>query len=301
MRSNYIIQFTVILIVGLIFGFNSANAQGVINWIKKAGGINYDRGYGIAVDDGGNTYVTGYYSGTATFGQTTLTANGPGDSEVFIAKYNSNGDVLWAKKGGGTGVDIGSRIKVDNAGNCYVVGSFQGTATFGDTTLICAGYYDGLIIKYNTSGDFQWAASGGGTGDDHFGGLAISANGDCLITGSFKGTATFGNITLTSVGSYDEVLLKYNPNGLLQWAKRSEVGGAGIDLDQSGNIYISGYFNGNATFGTTTHSSSGGSDICVLKYDPTGEPLWIVKGGGTGSDETRSIVLDSIGNCYVTG
>ena len=112
-------------------------------WAKKAGGTSYDSSSSIAVDANGNSYVTGYFYGSATFGTTTLTSSG--GSDIFVAKLDINGNWLWAKKAGGTDYDYGNGIAVDANGNSYVTGYFYGSATFGTTTLTSSSEYYTVI------------------------------------------------------------------------------------------------------------------------------------------------------------
>ena len=114
-------------------------------WAKKAGGTDYDNGYSIAVDANGNSYVTGVFWGSATFGATTLT--GSGNFDVFVAKLDSNGNWLWAKQTGGTSFDFGYGIAVDANGSSYVTGFFMESATFGTTPLTSSGGYDIFVAK----------------------------------------------------------------------------------------------------------------------------------------------------------
>jgi hypothetical protein len=113
-------------------------------WAKRAGGTSGGKGWGIAVDSSGNTYITGNFSGTAEFGATTLTSAGGGD--IYVAKVDSGGNFLWAKHVGGTRHDSGNGIAVDSSGKPYITGEFQG-AVFGATTLTSAGSYDVFIWK----------------------------------------------------------------------------------------------------------------------------------------------------------
>jgi beta-propeller repeat-containing protein len=264
--------------------------NGALQWAKRAGGAGQDQGAGIAVDGSGNSYVTGYFNGSATFAQgqanqTTLTS--VGDREMFVAKYDSIGTLLWAKRSGGTGADRGFSIAVDGLGNIYVTGLFQVTATFGQgqanqTTLTSNGSDDIFVAKHDSSGALQWAKRVGDTESD--GGLSIVVDGfgNSYATGFFSGSATFGQgqanqTTLTSAGARDIFVAKYDSSGLLQWAKRAGAGGTSIDqgmgiaVDGSGNGYVAGYFNGTATFGQgeanqTTLTSAGGADIYVAKF-----------------------------------
>ncbi len=108
----------------------------VQGWVVSAGASDSDVGRGIAVDNAGNSYVTGLFLFTTTFGSTTLTAKGGGGSgDVFVAKLSPSGKFLWVVSAGGGSWDFGWGIAVDNAGNSYVTGAFVGPATFGSTTL----------------------------------------------------------------------------------------------------------------------------------------------------------------------
>jgi hypothetical protein len=132
------------------------DSNGALQWVKRAGGSGTDSGLGIAVDGSGNSYVTGFFSVSATFGQgqanqTTLTS--AGDRDVFLAKYNSSGLLQWAKRFGGSGLDQGMSVAVDGLGNSYVPGFFDGSATFGQgevnqTTLNSAGGIDIFVAKF---------------------------------------------------------------------------------------------------------------------------------------------------------
>ena len=116
-------------------------------WANSAGGTSGDGGISIATDAAGNTYITGdFYSPAITFGGTTLTNNGGYD--IFIAEYDTNGNVVWAKSAGGTADDEGFSIAADAAGNTYITGGFKSPAiTFGGTTLTNNGSYKIFIAK----------------------------------------------------------------------------------------------------------------------------------------------------------
>ena len=259
-------------------------------WAKRAGGTSSDSGAGIALDGAGNSYVTGAFIGSATFGpgetnETTLTS--AGDDDIFVAKYDASGDLVWAKRAGGTGFDAGIGIAVDGSGNSYVTGFFQGSATFGpgetnETTMTSAGFIDIFVAKYDASGDLVWAkqAAGSRGATTDFGqGIAVDGAGNSYITGRFQGSAAFGagetnETTLTSAGISDIFVAKYDASGDLVWAKRaggtSRDSGEGIAVDGSGHSYVTGYFEDSATFGPgetneTTLTGAGDRDIFVAK------------------------------------
>jgi hypothetical protein len=250
-----------------------------------------DGSRGIATDENGNSYVTGFFQGSATFGSTVLTSSGGRD--MFIAKYDAVGKVVWAQKGGGIGDDNGYGIAVDGSGNSYVTGTFGilglsgingPSATFGTTTLTRSGSFDIFIAKYDAAGNAVWAKNAGGTSSDQGFDIAIDGSGNPYITGLFQSRATFGSTILTASGSSDIFIAKYDVAGNAVWAQNA--GGTSLDqgfdiaIDGSGYSYLTGWFEGSATFGSTTLTSSGSSVIFIAKYDAEGNAVWAQKAGG---------------------
>ena len=159
--------------------------QGNVVWAKSEGGTNDDEGKSISVDVNGNTYVTGrFVSSSISFGNTTL--NSSGYFNTFIAKYDTNGNPLWAKAAGSSeGVGISSNI----TGNIYVTGyfyssiiNFSGITLTNDTTNFTA---DIFVVKYDTTGTILWAKSAGGSKSDHVASISLDVSGNCYFTGFF--------------------------------------------------------------------------------------------------------------------
>ncbi|MGB2984885.1 MAG: IPTL-CTERM sorting domain-containing protein [Phycisphaerae bacterium] len=279
------------------------DSAGNVMWAESASGMDRIQARGIAVDASGNSLVTGLFDGTATFGPFTLTS--AGDPDVFVAKYDTAGNVGWAESAGGTDTDVGAGIAVDASGNSYVTGWFGGTATFGTFTLTSVGDVDVFVAKYDSAGNVVWAESAGGTDFDQGYGIAVDGSGNSDVTGYFGGTATFGTITLTSAGGLDVFVAKYDSAGNVVWAESAGgtdwEGAFGIAVDASGNRYVTGWFEGTATFGTFTLTSAGFLDVFVAKYDSAGNVVWAESAGGTDFDEGDGIAVDGSGNSYVTG
>ena len=207
--------------------------------------------------------------GTATFGNTTLTNSGGPD--IFIAKYDENGNFIWVEQAGGTDSQVGQGIAVDGSGNSLVTGWFMGTATFGDTTLTNLGGSDIFVAKYDENGNFIWAVQAGGINEEWGNGIAVDVSANILVTGSFLGSATFGDTTLTSLGGSDIFVAKYDENGNFLWAEQAgginNDSGYDIAVDVSGNSLVTGSFEGSAAFGNITLTSAGGADIFVAKIE----------------------------------
>lgn len=150
-----------------------------------------------------------------------------------------------------------------------------------------------------------WSKSFGTTGSSSRGfGVTTDASGNVLIAGSFNGTVNFGGVGLVAQGT-DVVVAKYNSAGVHLWSKR--FGGTmaeqayALATDASGNVLVTGYFQGTAGFGGTVLTSGGNNDIFVAKYDASGNHLWSRQLGTTDLDIGNSIVADNTGEVIVTG
>jgi Tfp pilus assembly protein PilZ len=286
------------------------DSSGNVLWSKVVGGAGDDVSEGIALDASGNCYVTGVFlSPTITFGATALSKVGLVDRyDMYLVKYDANGNVVWAMNEGGSGSVISTGVAVDADGNCDVVGEFESlTLTLGETTLTNAGFYDMFIVRFDSSGSVIWAKSGGGSSDDAGYSVAVDALRNTYVTGSFgSANMAFGATTLTRPGLSGMFVVKYDAGGNVLWAKSE--GGTGrnspnaVALDASGNCYVAGHFNSpTITFGATTLTNAGGFDIFAVKYDLSGKALWAKSAGGTQHDFGRGIAVDAFGNSYLTG
>lgn len=297
---------------------SSAMSQS-FGWAGNLGGTGNDLGNSIVVDDQGNSYTTGSYSGTADFdpgtGVFTLTAAGAGDA--FITKLDSAGNLIWAKSVGGADNDGGTSVAVDQSGNVYLTGLFWGTADFdpgpGTYNLTSAGSYDLYILKLDPSGGFLWAVAFGGTDGDYGNAVTPDLAGSVYITGTFEGIVDFdpgtGVHSLTASQGNELFLLNLDASGNFVWAIQTEgvmdITVNSLALDTSGNIHMTGNFQGSVDMdggpGTLTLTSAGAEDIFVSKYDSSGNLIWAKNIGGTAFDYGFSIAVDASGNSYTTG
>ena len=272
-------------------------------WAVGAGGASYDHGWGIAVDNAGNAYVTGFFRQTATFGPFTLSCDGSED--VFVAKLDPAGNFLWAVRAGGISDAYGEDIVTDSAGNAYLTGWFGGSAAFGPYNLTSSGSYDVFAAKLDPAGNFLWAAGAGGTGSDSGYGISVDSAGNILLTGTFSGTANFGSHSLSSYGGKDVFTAKMDSGCNWLWAVHA--GGTSEDyvnaiaVDGAGNAYLTGEFQGSAAFGAQVITSSGEDDIYAAKLDSAGSFLWVKRAGGVEADTGTGIAVDGSGNAYLTG
>jgi hypothetical protein len=285
------------------------DALGNVLWAKSAGGTNLDYGAGISTDNSGNVYVTGYFSSSLiTFGTTTLINSGTYD--MFIVKYDSSGNVLWAKSAGGTNTDFGISIFTGVGGNVYLAGFFYSSSiTFGTTILSNTGSADIFLVKYDVSGNELWAKSEGGTYSDWGYGISTDAAENVYLTGYFLSSSiTFGTTALTNAGSnsWDMFIAKYDSSGNVLWAKSAggtnDEKGNSISSDADNNVHVTGIFESpTIIFGTTTLTNAGGEDVFIVKYDSSGNVLWAKSAGDINDDRGYDNYTDVVGNVYVLG
>jgi hypothetical protein len=287
------------------------------------GGTSNDASYGIAVDNAGSAYVTGYTgSDQTTFPETVgpdLTHNGGPDA--FVAKVNSSGTALvYCGYIGGISTDTGNGIAVDGSGNAYVTGYTSSTqSTFPETVgpdLTHNGNSDGFVAKVNSSGTaLIYCGYVGGSGADYGTGIAVDGSGNAYVTGYTDSTqATFPETVgpdLTHNGGQDAFVARLNVAGtaLLYCGyiggSDSDVG-LSIAVDSSGSAYITGNtLSTEATFPVSvgpdlTHN--GGEDAFVAKVNVPGTALaYCGYIGGSNYEYGRGIAVDISGNAYVTG
>ncbi len=283
------------------------NNSGVVQWAEKGGDGGADRGLAIAADANGNSYVTGYYFGTAVFGTYTVTA--AGSSDAYVVKYDPNGNVLWLATCGGPVADIANSIAVDKSGNVVITGQFAGTAAFGATNLTASGgNVNVFTAKLNGStGAFLWAKSGVGLHTDRGIGIACDGSDNVYVTGQFSDTITFDQVHYSSF--YDAIfLIKYSSTGTEQWFTMAGGGtynvANAITTDNASNVLITGNFGGVLTFFGSPNvnlSNAYPNDIFVAKYSSGGALLWAAADGAKNSITSNSISTDASGNACITG
>ncbi|MEO8147331.1 MAG: SBBP repeat-containing protein [Bacteroidia bacterium] len=278
-------------------------------WTKGSSGNGINEGWCAATDTFGNAFIGGFMqSDSIIFGTNTLITNGQQD--IIIAKYNSSGNLLWAKNSGGTSPDVCFSIATDVPGNIYATGFFQSSAlVLGADTLNTNGSQDVILIKYDTAGNALWARSAGGAFTDIGYSVSCDASGNVYIAGIFDSPAiTFGSTTLTK-GSGDAIFIaKYDNSGNVLWAKSATGTNAlstkGVAADIFGNAYITGSFSSpSVSFGSCIlNNPNPGADLVFLvKYNPFGNVLWAKSSLNIGSAYGIAVATDFSGNSYITG
>ena len=248
---------------------SSGNQLWVARYDGPASGV--DQAKAIEVDSGGNVYITGMSNGVGT------------NEDYATIKYDGSGNELWAARYDGpvSGVDQARSIEVDSGGNVYVTGWSDGGGTS----------FDYATIKYDSSGNQVWVARYDGPANSNDIAKAIEVDGgsNVYVTGESVGTGA----------GLDYATIKYDSSGNQLWVARYD-GPASLDdeasameVDSGGNVYVTGESAGTGT----------GLDYATIKYDSSGNQLWVARYDGPASldDAAWAMEVDGGGNVYVTG
>lgn len=264
---------------------------------------------GIGADENGNFYITGTFEKTINFDGTQLVSGG--QSDIFIVKYNSSGDLQWAKRAGGSAYMKANDLAVDKEGNVYVVGEYRDSVSFNSKWIYASYATDVFTVKYDTNGNTVWAATSGGNSTDIGNGIAVDYNHNVFITGVFQSDYVFNNTPYNSQGNYDGFIAKYNNDGSPAWAK--QVGGASnesfnkIAVDTAGNnIYVTGEFESVSLVAdgvTLANNNNIGirKDIFLLQLNHNGTAQWGISTGDSQHDYSNDVCVDKMGNVYIAG
>jgi hypothetical protein len=286
--------------------FGKINSLGTLQWTKSVGGSGTDEGSGIIIDNNGDLIHTGYFQTTVDFdpngGVTNVTSAGGYDT--YFGKYNTNGNLIWIKKIGGAGADIGAPggITIDNLNNIYIAGNAGANCDYdpnaGTITYPMNGVTDWFVAKFDNNGNHILSFTVGGPGQDQAHRLSVDNQQNIYVTGWFRTSANFNpngtalNLTGNCTGGgHDGYIAKYNSSGVCIWAK--QFGGAVNGADQltlgtsvkllnQRKIVFSGRFHGSNAFVSIplspTTNSNGASDLFICLLDSAGNFQPVITG-----------------------
>ncbi|WP_437571041.1 hypothetical protein [Sorangium sp. So ce542] len=247
--------------------------MGACLWNRRAGSSAAQQyGYGVTVDGAGSVIAIGSFAGSADFGTGTKTS--AGQTDIFVAKYDSAGTSLWSNTYGDTADQYGYAVASDATGNVFIVGYFSSTLTFGGEVLSSSGGYDIFVGKLDSAGNPLWGKRFGGPGDQFSNGVAIDGDNNLVITGSFAGATNFGGASLSSTGDSDLFIAKLNgATGGHIWSygfggASGEVGYA-VAIDNLEHTIVTGSYGSNLLgVGGTPLMNRGATDILLARYLP---------------------------------
>jgi hypothetical protein len=256
-----------------------AQAQMQWGWARNFGGVNNESPAAIAADSRNGLYVFGNFSGSITAGSNTLTS--PGGSSMYLVKYDTSGNVVWAKSFGSGGQDTAASITTDKNSNIIISGSFENSITFGSTVLTSSGASDAFIAKLRSNGTVVWAKQFTGTISDKGGPLKCDNQLNIYTVGAYRSNNfTIDGASFAAPQPYNVYYCKLDSNGNRLWAKSTSSSSAfglyGLDLLSSGNLLMYGTlqaFGGGVNFNTSVFSTpmnSLYSSLFTVKTDANG-------------------------------
>ncbi len=281
-------------------------------WVKTIGQVYFNTSNCVAIDGADNVYVTSEYPvGSLTLGSVVLSNWGIGDN-VFVAKYDTSGNVIWAKGFGGSSIEFSAAITSSAKGDVYFTGSsYSDSMSIGTTKLydtMNGGHPITFLAKLDSSGNPLWAISNKNRLNIY--NMKTDINRNIYIAGSCDTNVIYGTDTLPYVGNGDAFIAKFNPDGVFKWAKSVGDSGAdavyGMDIDACGKIWLCGQFGHN----TTEYIMNFGGHVLtapiieeptfIVNYDTSGnyDTCFYIPGGG---DDFNNILIDNKSSFYVAG
>lgn len=261
------------------------------------------------IDEEGNCYVTGSFTGEISFGNFTL-KNQSGVS-AFLAKYDTYGKFLWAKQIVSKQCYILS-VAVTVNGSCYLTGKFQGELAIANNILTAKGEEDFFVAKMNNMGDPIWIRQGSGSVHTAALALGIDPDDNCYVVGRFKGVLKIDEREIDSNNEREMFLAKYKDSGDLEWIRTVKTHDEPdlnfhINVDTEGSSYIFGTFFGKAIFDDFTLIDENNANIFIAKFNKNGNFIRadkIVAENSTTDGHIANVAgfaMDSYGNSYITG
>lgn len=306
-------------IVGLISCISLLHSQS-LEWARSLNGIDGSvSGLAMKSTIGGDLIVSGTYTGICDFdpGPDTHFLPDLSGGNGFIARYDSLGNLIWAKA-----FNLGNVLSVletDVQGNIYLTGSFQNTVDFdpgpNELLLTSNAFRDIFVMKLNSAGELVWVQQFGSVEQNSGHCLAADQEGNVYASGIFRGSVDFDpgpdTLLLTAEGEHDMFILKFNPEGDLMWGQNmdwlSTATSYAMDVHSDGNVFIGGpfydsiHFEVNDTMLTLSAPESSNANSFVSRMNPDGEFLWAAQLGVTSSVVIKDLKLDSDGNILTTG
>lgn len=301
--------------------FAKYDTDGNYKWAQRLGASGNEVGGSIGIDDSGNVYVMGNFEGAVDFdpGIPSAVLAAPGSKSVYVAKYDKNGNYIWAFQIGGSIVSLTGLMSVDDEGNVYVTGMFEGTADFDPgvslVDFISNGDLDIYMAKYSSAGEYIWAHTFGSDTIDIGSSISIDPDKNVYIAGQFSDSVDFdpgSGVAMLHVESIkieeDLFFAKYDSDGNYLWAHNL---GTNVHTypriipDGSSHVYLTGKFKDSLDFApgkkTSILSSAGKRDIFIASYSSDGYFRWATSYGSYENDDAEYMAMDNAGALYITG
>jgi len=304
-----------------LFGGTLTHAQANFEWVSAYQGANDVFGQDVAVNAAGEVVSVGYFIGTADFdpGPGNFDLTSPGQQDIYVTKLDPLGNLIWAHRFGNASRNRANNVYVDDAGDIYVTGYFEGTVDFnpGPATANLTSQFvvTAFVLKLDTNGDFLWVRQFGGSNGVSEGlEVTVDSNNDVIIGGYFTNDCNFnpsgGGLVYTSTTGRDGYIVKLSSAGSFIWA-RHIIGDNDnrintVAVDNNDNIFIGGFFSGALDFdqfntGTAVETTTTGQDIFIAQYNSSGMHNWSTSLQGAGNNQVNRLSVNRNGNLFVTG
>ena len=272
-------------------------------WARHFGGPGPDLIEDIAIDTAGHIVVSGSFADKLQIGSNSIESRGSDDG--FVAKFDSSGKRLWAKRFGDIDTDNIPSVTVDNDGNSYASATFKGFVTLGKTRFESGGHEDAYLIALDTEGQFRWVQQLRGRGKDYAREVVTDSTGAVFWVAEFSRRAVLGDRNLVSAGNRDVMLSKLSSTGTVQWAYSfgglADDSGYGLAVDSLGEVVVTGAFSESISVGSLSVRSTGEDDAYVAKFAADGTPRWLKSFGTKTEDVGKAVATDRFGNVFATG
>ncbi len=296
-------------------------SEGHLLWVRQGAGpgptggpdSGVTTGLDITLDAEQRVVVCGAYINSMTYDGTTFPIAGANE-EGFVMQLDPDGNLIWGRPLVGSFVVYARAVVTDAASNLYVAGDFAhhnigGNLTIDSTTVNTRGGRDIFLAKFDASGGLQWLRTAGSpsTGTQWEFAMDVQTldsgpDSQVLLAGGFRGTASFGSQSLSTLGQDDAFLASYSAQGDLLWVRRDGGPGREFATDIAtvdGKIWLSGRFEG--TMSTLQLTSSGVGDIFIAEYNATGQAIDAKSAGGAGEDRPTGLALTADADLLFTG
>jgi len=296
--GGYIATVTTLSTDGQVTGYHGGSdiwlvkldGSGIISWQKARGGSGYEMARDIWPTTDGGYIIAGITtspdSGDVS-GIHTLPGHDP-QHDIWIAKHNNAGNVVWQRCIGGPEMDRPTSIRQTPDGG-YILAGYSNSQTNPSDRAIIRGQYDAWIIKLSSTGGFQWQQTFGGLSDDHATGVSLTSDEGYIVSGY---TASNDTYITDNHGGVDAWVIKLFPSGTLEWQKC--YGGSGFDVANrvqqtpDGGYIVAGI---TASNDKDVSVNLGSDDAWILKLDQSGAIQWERTFGGSGPDAADDILL----------
>ncbi len=297
-RMKKLIISSIILLLSFT-GFSQAGFE----WAQACGHPFYGETKSVlTTDQEGNVFMAGSFIETAVFGAESI--NSAGGTDIFIAKHNTAGEVLWLMADGGEDYDYLHGIAVDDDG-FYTCGTFYGTTHIGSETFTSQGSQDIFLVRYDTEGIFSWARHIGSPKTDFVNAMCTDPEGNMIITGHYYDSISFGDTMLYAAAASDIFLAKYNVSGELQWLKQASGSSSdqsySLSCDDEGNILFTGSYYNDILIGDTLLTTMFPTGVFMAKMDNNGTLQFVSQIDGNGLIAKSFATFDSNGDIFFTG